>query len=68
VTCAVYARKHGLLEEVEKDGNNSRELQNVKRRCFVWSTSLVSRPLAMHQGTSSAIVSLAITMRQCNLT
>jgi hypothetical protein len=27
----------------EKDGNDSRELQNVKRRCFVWSTSLVSR-------------------------
>jgi hypothetical protein len=52
----------------KKDGNDSRELWNVKRRCFVWSTSLVSRRLATHQGTSSAIVSLAITMRQCNLT
>jgi hypothetical protein len=50
----------------EKDGNGSRELQNVKKRCFVWSTSLVSRQPAMHpmhQGTSLAIVSLAITMR-----
>jgi hypothetical protein len=52
----------------KKDGNDSRELQTVKRRCFVWSTSPVSRWLTMHQGTSSAIVSLEITMRQCNLT
>jgi hypothetical protein len=66
VTCAVYAREHGLLEE--EDGNGSRELRNVKRRCFVWSTSLVSRRLATHQGTSLAIVSLAIMMRRCNLT
>jgi hypothetical protein len=61
VTCAVYAREHGLLEE--EGWNDSRELRNVKRRCFVWSTSLVSRRLATHQGTSSAIVSLAIMMR-----
>jgi hypothetical protein len=27
----------------KKDGNDSRELRNAKRRCFVWSTSLVSR-------------------------
>jgi hypothetical protein len=47
----------------KKDGYDSREL-----RCFVWSTSLVSRQPAMHQGTSLATVSLAITMRQCNLT
>jgi hypothetical protein len=52
----------------KKDGNDSRELQNVKRRCFVWSTSLVSRRFTMHHGKSLAIVSLAITMRQCNLT
>jgi hypothetical protein len=25
----------------KKDGNGSRELQNVKRRCFVWSTSRI---------------------------
>jgi hypothetical protein len=42
----------------KKDGNDSRELRNVKRRCFVWSTSLVSKRLAMHQGTSSAISQL----------
>jgi hypothetical protein len=52
----------------KKDGNDSRELRNVKRRCFVWSTSLISRRPGMHQGTSLAIVSLAITMRRCNLT
>jgi hypothetical protein len=51
----------------KKDKNNSRELQNVKRKCFVWSTSLVSRQPAMHQDTSLTIVSLAITMRQCIL-
>jgi hypothetical protein len=27
----------------KKDGNDSRELRKVKRRCFIWSTSLVSR-------------------------
>jgi hypothetical protein len=27
----------------KKDGNDSRELRNMKRRCFVWSTSLISR-------------------------
>jgi hypothetical protein len=32
------------------------------------STSLVSRRPAMHQGTSLAIVSLAIMVRWCNLT
>jgi hypothetical protein len=47
----------------KKDGNDSRELRNVKRRCFVWSTSLLSRRLTMHQGTNSAIISLAITMK-----
>jgi hypothetical protein len=52
----------------KKDGNDSRELWNVERRCFVWSTSPISRQLTMHQGTSSAIISLAITMSQCNLT
>jgi hypothetical protein len=35
-----------MLESMEylrkKDGNDSMELQNMKRRCFVWSTSLVS--------------------------
>jgi hypothetical protein len=41
VTCAVYAREHRLLEE--EGWNHSGELRNVKRRCFVWSTSLVSR-------------------------
>jgi hypothetical protein len=35
----------------KKDGNGSRELQNAKGRCFVWSTSLVSRRPAMHRGT-----------------
>jgi hypothetical protein len=51
----------------KKDGNDSGELQNMKRRCFVWSTSLISRRPAMHQGTSLATVSLAVTVRQCNL-
>jgi hypothetical protein len=50
----------------KEDGIDSRELQNMKRRCFVWSTSHISRQPATHQGTSLAIVSLAITMRQCN--
>jgi hypothetical protein len=54
--------------DYKKDGNDSRELWNMKRRCFIWSISLVSRWLVMHQGRSLAIVSLTIMMRQCNLT
>jgi hypothetical protein len=42
VTCAVYVLvSTDYLRK--KDGNDSRELHNVKRRCFIWSTSLISR-------------------------
>jgi hypothetical protein len=50
----------------KKDGNSSRELRNMKRRCFAWSISLVTRQLAMHQGTNMAMVSLAFDLKNGN--
>jgi hypothetical protein len=57
----------------KKGENDSRELRSVKRRCYIWSTSLISRRLAMHQGTSLAIVSpwnydeaMQFDLKNCN--
>jgi hypothetical protein len=66
VTWAVYARKHGLLEEEGWKWFKGIAKREKKMLCMV-NQSRIRRP-ALHQGTSLALVSLAIMMRQCNLT
>jgi hypothetical protein len=56
VTCAVYARKHGLLEE-----EGWKRLKGIARR-----EKKMLRMVNQSQDTSLALVSLAITMRHCN--
>jgi hypothetical protein len=67
VTCAVYACEHGLLEEEgwkQFRGIAKRE----KKMLRMVNQSRIKVTRKVHQGTSLATVSLAITVRQCNLT
>jgi hypothetical protein len=62
VTCIVCAREHILLEE-----EGWKRFKGITK-CEKKMLHMVNQSRTTHQGTSLAIVSHAITMRQCNLT
>jgi hypothetical protein len=66
VTCMVNAHEHGLVEEEGWKQFKGIAKREKKMLCMVNQFRI--KVTAMHRGTSLAIVSLAITVRQCNLT
>jgi hypothetical protein len=64
VTCAVYACEHGLLEE--EGWKRFKGIARREKKMLRMVNQSHIKVTSTHQDTSSAIVSLAITMRRCN--